>query len=108
MGWWPPRRLAPPTPTQPPLTFGALDAGDEPQRRALGVALVGRRHAELGSQLVGRQRARQVVALGEVATQARELLPDLAVLDALGDDLQAEVVGQLDGRAHDRGVGVLR
>src|SRR4051794_27635303 len=84
--------------TEPPRVRGwsclPLDSGDKPQRRALGVALVGRRHAELRGQLLGRQRPRQVVALGEVAAEARELLPDLAVLDALRDDLQAEVVGQ--------------
>ena len=33
--------------------------------------------------------------------------PGILWLDALGNDLQAEVVREVDGRAHDRGVGVL-
>ena len=51
------------------------------------------------------QRAREVVALGEVAAERLEVAPGVLGLDALGDDAQAEVVGEVDRGAHDRGVG---
>src|SRR5437588_10442575 len=56
--------------------------------------------APLGD-LVGGQWAAQEVALGQVAAEATEHVQRALVLDALGDRCQAQVVAQVDGRAHD-------
>ena len=40
-------------------------------------------------------------ALGEVAAEEREVLERGLVLDAFGDDLQAEIVGEVDRLADD-------
>jgi hypothetical protein len=82
-------------------------AGTEALHHAQGRRGVTAR-AALADQARGRldrQRAAEVVALGEIAAERLEVAPRILGLDALGDDAQAEVVGELDGRAHDRGVG---
>src|SRR5713101_9929261 len=68
--------------------------------RSLGVA-------QHGQQLGRRDRRAQVVTLGLVAAELGQPLPGDLVLDALGHHPQPEVMGQLDGRAHDHGVVVV-
>ena len=53
------------------------------------------------------QRAAEVVALGDVAAQLAQAVGDLLGLDALGDDLEAQVPREVDRRAHDRRVVVV-
>ena len=48
-----------------------------------------------------------MVALGRIAPACSEPLQRRLVLDALGDDLQAEAVGKRDRRLDDDGVGPL-
>ena len=64
-----------------------------------GTAIVG---PEPGGEAAGGQRARQVVALREVAAELAQGVERLRVLDALGHDAQAERVGELDRRGDDR------
>src|SRR3954453_12898589 len=47
---------------------------------------------------LGRQRAGEVEALGDVATELPQRLEDGLVLDPFGHDPQPEVLGQQDGR----------
>ena len=79
---------------------GVADAG---RRRQAG----GRPTADSVSQAVSSgagQRAAEEVALGAVAAVLDQHAERDLVLDALGDDGQAEVVGEVDGRAHDHRV----
>src|SRR5690606_15599696 len=55
-------------------------------------------------ELEWRERTADVVALGDVAAEAAEQIPGLAVFDTLRDDLQAELMAQLDRRPDDREV----
>ena len=48
-----------------------------------------------------------MVALGQVAAEQREMGQRGAVLDALGDDLQTEIVAEVDRRAHDDQVALV-
>ena len=93
---------------------GAKSAANGPQkwlgggrwsvgRHARALGDLGRRGLELGR----RQRAREVVALGRVAAHVAQPPPGRLVLDALGDDPQAERVGEVDRRGDDRGRGGL-
>src|SRR5882672_6708152 len=51
------------------------------------------------------QRGREMEALPVLAAQRPEECELAGRLDALGDDLAVQVVGQLDDRAYDGGVG---
>src|SRR5579875_2857495 len=64
-----------------------------------------RRHPR--RDLLERQRAREQVSLDQVAARLAQLLSDVIGLDALGDDMQPEVVPELDHRPDDRGVSVV-
>ncbi len=44
------------------------------------------------------------IALREIAVERRKSTPDLGALDSLGDDVEAEVPGEIDRRADDRRV----
>ena len=59
-------------------------------------------------ELGRRDGTAEVVALRVVAAEALDGVEGLPVLDAFGDDLQAEGVGELDGRADDRGAAGIR
>jgi hypothetical protein len=59
---------------------------------------------ELLFQLGGWNGAAQVVALGDVAAERRQLLPGVLGLDAFGDHPQSQVVAEVDGGPHDDGV----
>src|SRR5918994_3310926 len=59
---------------------------------------------EPGGDLVRDEWAGEVVALDEVAAELPQLVEDLSRLDALGDDVEPEVVAQVDDRAQDRAV----
>jgi len=52
-------------------------------------------------------RSREVVALGEIAAEFAHRLEHNLVLDALGDDLHAERMPDLDRRPHECRVGVV-
>jgi len=56
--------------------------------------------------VLGRHRAREEVALRQVAAHLAQSLPRLLGLDALGHDFEAELVRRLDRRGHDHRVGV--
>ena len=55
-------------------------------------------------QVVDRHRPGQEKALRDITTRLVQRTKRLAGLDALGDDAEAEVVPEVDDRAHDRGV----
>src|SRR6185295_4574615 len=59
---------------------------------------------EPGAQLGRRHGPAEVVALGDGAAERLQAVPDGLGLDALGDDLEAEVAAEVDRRAHDRRV----
>ena len=63
--------------------------------------------AEPEVELGGGQRAAEVVALGAAAAQVDQRLQDALGLHALGDDVEAEVAGEVDRRADDHGVAVV-
>ena len=52
-------------------------------------------------ELLDLQRARDSVSLTDVASHLDETIHHLVVLDAFGDDPQAEIVTQIDGGCHD-------
>ena len=52
-------------------------------------------------ELLGLQRARDSVPLTDVASHLDGTIHHLVVLDAFGDDPQAEIVTQMDGGSHD-------
>ena len=52
-------------------------------------------------ELFGIERARDGVALGDVAADVAQLLEDLLALDTFGDDFETEVVSEVDRRSDD-------
>ena len=58
-------------------------------------------------EVVRRQRAADEEALRVVAAEVAQAVPRGRRLDALGDDGQAEALGERDGRLDDRGVAVV-
>ena len=67
-----------------------------------------RRSLHRGCECGGGDGAAEVVALRVVAVEARDRIEGFLVLDAFSDDLQTEGVGELDGRADDRGAAGIR
>jgi len=57
-----------------------------------------------GLQLLRRERSAQVVSLDEVAPLGTKLLHDFLVFDTFGNDAQAEIVCQVNGRMYDHRV----
>src|SRR5271155_4963480 len=78
------------------MSCGELQTSDEPTGRERGGAIVGR----LEGETVGRRRAADVVALGQVAPEVAEQVQRLDVLDALGDHAKSHVVTEVDRRAN--------
>src|SRR5205085_10730217 len=70
-------------------------------RLGRGGGVCGGALAQPRGELVGRHGSREEVALSDVAAEVCELLPALLGLDALGDDLQAEVAAEVYRRADD-------
>src|SRR4051812_3647558 len=66
-----------------------------------GLNLRGGALAQPRGELVRRNGPREEVALRDVAAEVRELLPAVLRLDALRDDLQAEVAPEVDRGADD-------
>src|ERR1019366_1255556 len=63
--------------------------------------LAARRSRQASADLVGCNRPAEEVPLGRIAAVFDQELQDGLVLDPLGDDFQAEVVREIDRRAHD-------
>src|SRR5262249_3353241 len=60
--------------------------------------------ANQSGDLVSRDRPAEVVALSEVAAERLQVRPGRGGLHALGNDLEAEIAGELDRRPDDRGI----
>ena len=89
----------------PPSSRLLEDAAD---RAVVGLAAIGGVLQLPGRQAVGVHRLRVEEALAEVAAESPQPLAYGVVLDALGDDLQPEVVGQVDHRRDDGSVAAGR
>ena len=58
--------------------------------------------AQPARENAGRHRPPEQVALRDVTAEILQLQPDSLGFDALGDDLDPELMGQVDGGPHDR------
>src|ERR1700710_361106 len=62
---------------------------------------------EPGTEPIGRQRAAEQIALGDVAAELDEAVTTPPVPAALGDDRKVELPGQADDRRDDGGVALV-